>query len=222
MRQFQNKITLLLLAISFFSSAFFLLPTPQEKSSLGLPDSGSAHLLRALSGPFHTLLADRVWLLSSTFSESASATAKHQESETFFHTMRTIAILDPAYLSSLRYGSTYLASIYRNVDQAHDVLDDALIYLPELSDLHLLKISLEMAYQSPPRYPYIQRWTSQIEAIEGSVPEWLGAASLYAREREIKRTLHQEDLDWLESTASSDAEKAAIAARRSSLTTPSG
>ena len=50
-------------------------------------------------------------------------TARH-----FFEAMNTIATLDPGYMSSLRYGSTYLASIFHQTDQAHDLIDTALDY----------------------------------------------------------------------------------------------
>ncbi len=127
--------------------------------------------------------------------------------------MNTIATLDPGYLSSLRYGSTYLASIYRQPDLAHQLIDTALDYQPDFADLYLLKISQEIGYQAPPRYELLNQWIAEFGVIEGEVPDWLGKSLLYAKQRELRRELEHEDLKWLLDHASNPIEKSTIEAR---------
>lgn len=216
----QNRLAWLIIcfcSLLFFYTVSHVAPHARTTNVNPTEFTESTLLLRGLSGPFHTLIADRFWLLSSSLNEIPSHQAQHEDSAPFFNAMQTVAILDPGYLSSLRYGSTYLASIYRQVDHAHKLLDAALDHEPKFSDLLLLKISLEMGYHSPPRYALIQRWVNQVETIEGNAPDWLGRAVLYAREREIKHTLQKEDLLWLEQHVKTDSEKKAISEKMADL-----
>ncbi len=201
--------TILIAAIFFFWVAQTA-PKPEIKNIDTPAFTGKLTLLRALSGPFHTLLADRYWLLSGSLNETSRANSQEQDSTPFFEAMNTIATLDPGYMSSLRYGSTYLASIFRQTDQAHELIDTALDYTKNNTDLYLLKISQEIGYHSPPRYDLINQWIAEFEEIEGSVPDWLGGALLYAKQRELRRELQHEDLKWLLENATNEIEKAAI------------
>lgn len=210
-------ISSILISTVFFYWIFLLAPKPEINAvdTPGFP--GKLTLLRALSGPFHTLLADRYWLLSSSLNESSYTSAQQQDSTPFFDAMNTIATLDPGYMSSLRYGSTYLASIFRQTDQAHQLIDTALIYTHKNTDLYLLKISQEIGYHSPPRYELINLWIAKVEEIEGEVPAWLGGALLYAKQRELRRELQREDLQWLLENATNEIEIAAIEQRLTEL-----
>lgn len=208
--------------IALFSAMFFIwvaqtAPSPSIKDIETPAFEGKLTLLRALSGPFHTLLADRYWLLSSSLNEASSATAKEQDSRPFFNAMNTIATLDPGYMSSLRYGSTYLASIYRQPDQAHALIDTALSYTKNNSDLYLLKVSQEIGYHYPPRYDLINQWIAEFEKIEGEVPDWLGGSLLYAKRRELRRELQHEDLKWLLDNATNEIERTAIEKKMAEL-----
>ncbi len=205
-----SQISTILSAALFFFWVAQTAPKPEVKNIDTPAFSGKLTLLRALSGPFHTLLADRYWLLSSSLNETSYANTQYQDSTPFFEAMNTIATLDPGYMSSLRYGSTYLASIFRQTDQAHELIDTALDYTEKNTDLYLLKISQEIGYHSPPRYDLINQWIAEFEEIEGGVPEWLGGALLYAKQRELRRELQHEDLKWLLENATNEIEKAAI------------
>ncbi len=206
----------------FIGSLFFIwvsqiAPKPNIKNIDTPSFAGKLTLLRALSGPFHTLLADRYWLLSSSLNEASATTAKEQNSLPFFDAMNTIATLDPGYMNSLRYGSTYLASIYRQPDQAHKLIDTALHYTKKNSDLYLLKISQEIGYHYPPRYELINQWIADFEKIEGDAPDWLGGSLLYAKQRELRRELQHEDLKWLLDNATSEIERSAIEKKMAEL-----
>lgn len=192
-------------------------PKPNIKNIDTPSFAGKLTLLRALSGPFHTLLADRYWLLSSSLNEASSATAKEQDSRPFFEAMNTIATLDPGYINSLRYGSTYLASIYRQPDQAHELIDTALAYTQQNTDLYLLKVSQEIGYHYPPRYELINQWIADFEKIEGEVPDWLGGSLLYAKQRELRHELQYEDLKWLLENATNEIERSAIEKKMAEL-----
>lgn len=212
-----RQIGTILIATVFFCWIILVAPKPEIKNIDTPAFSGKLTLLRALSGPFHTLLADRYWLLSSSLNESSYTAARQQDSTPFFEAMNTIATFDPGYMSSLRYGSTYLASIYRQTDQAHELIDTALIYTEKNTDLYLLKISQEIGYHSPPRYELIRQWIAKFEEIEGEIPDWLGGALLYAKQRELRRELQREDLQWLLENATNEIEKAAIEQRLAEL-----
>ncbi len=209
-RRFGHNVWMPLSVILFFFWIVQTAPQPDDKNIDPTAFAGRLMLLRALSGPFHTLLADRYWILSSSLNEMGYAEAQKTDSTPFFEAMKTIITLDPGYLSSLRYGSTYLASIFRNTDQAHELIDTSLDYLQENTDLYLLKISLEIGYHSPPRYDRINQWVEAIIAIEGESPDWLGNALLYAKKRELRRELQREDLKWMLQQATNEVEKAAI------------
>lgn len=208
---------------AFFIGSFFFIwvaqtaPKPNVENIDTPSFAGKLTLLRALSGPFHTLLADRYWLLSSSLNEASYTTAKEQDSRPFFDAMNTIATLDPGYMNSLRYGSTYLASIYRQPDQAHELVDTALSYTKKNSDLYLLKVSQEIGYHYPPRYDLINQWIADFEKIEGDAPEWLGGSLLYAKQRELRRELQREDLKWLLDNATNEIERSAIEKKMAGL-----
>lgn len=210
-------LTLTFFAVVFFIWVAFYAPQPSSKEIETPAFTGKLTMLRAISGPFHALLADRYWLLSSSLGEVHSEKAKTQDSLPFFNTMNTIVTLDPGYMNSLRYGSTYLASMYRQPDQAHELVNTALRYTPNNSDLYLLKISQEIGYHYPPRYELINQWIVEFEKIEGEVPDWLGGSLLYAKRRELRRELHREDLNWLLQNATNDIERAAIEQKISEL-----
>jgi len=205
-----KKILAPLSAILFFIWIVQTAPKPDSRNIDPTAFAGRLTMLRALSGPFHTLLADRYWILSSSLNEMGYAEAQKTDSTPFFEAMKTIITLDPGYLSSLRYGSTYLASIFRNTDQAHELIDTSLNYLEKNADLYLLKINLEIGYHSPPRYDRINQWIEEIIAIEGEIPDWLGNALLYAKKRELHRELQREDLKWMLRQATNEIEKSAI------------
>ena len=79
-----RQISIILITVVFFCWIFYTAPKPEIKNIDTPAFSGKLTLLRALSGPFHTLLADRYWLLSSSLNETSRSDAQHQDSTPFF------------------------------------------------------------------------------------------------------------------------------------------
>ena len=196
----------LLLLICLFA------PLPSAEKS-NAPADINPIFLRASSGPFHTLLADQRWLLSARFDESVKPDQQPEQAQAYFRQMASVIELDPGFSPGLRYATTYLASIYREVDLAHALLDIAIRYYPDNIDLRVFKIAQEIGYQSPPRVELISRWVEELESMTDQLPEWLGGAGLYALKKEKQRALQKEDLLWLLDNSSSDIEKKAILKR---------
>lgn len=208
---------LLLVYAGFLLLLIYLFAPLPSAEKPNAPADINPIFLRASSGPFHTLLADQRWLLSARLDETVKPDQQpdqqSEQGQAYFRQMASIIELDPGFSPGLRYATTYLASIYREVELAHALLDIAIRYYPDNIDLRVFKIAQEIGYQSSPRVELISRWIEELESMTDQLPEWLGGAGLYALKKKKQRELQREDLLWLLDNSSSDIEKKAILKR---------
>lgn len=210
-REFLSQASHLLYAVLIISFFIYFAPSPLENSTGPVAPVDYVPHERPLSGAFHTLLADRYWLLSARrleqHPEHGSAAAK----QNFFKEMKHILTLDPGFTPGLHYGATYLASIYRDVDLSHALVDVVLDYYPDWADLIIFKITQEISYRYPPRPALIDRWLKALDDLSYPTPVKLNDALVYAREQQA--AWQQKDLRWLLDNARTQAEKQIIQKR---------
>lgn len=104
-------------------------------------------LSRALSGNFHTLLADRLWLSLSMVSETGAGSSTNVDIERFYQTTKTLIFMDGNFFQAVAYGSTFLLSIYKEIEKAHDMIHLARIFDPQNFKLYFLEIINIISYE---------------------------------------------------------------------------
>jgi len=189
----------------FFVGVIGLAPTPMGPTDTRLLVQNPL-LLKALLGPFHTLGADGYWLRGARLGPNR-----------LFEQAKIITTLDPNFTLSLRYSTTYLASIQGRVDLAHALCDIAIMHNPQQSYPYLLKISHEMGYQQPYRYAKVIAWIKQVKTMTRDAPIWLNALLLHARTQLGQTKAIRQDLQWLLTVASGAEERQLIQAKIAAL-----
>ena len=180
--------------------------TPQKPRFVESPT-----VFKSITGPFSPLAADWFWLQSAHIDPSYSNTLKqHKNQSTLYDATALTTHLDPLFYSALRYGTTYLSSIKKEVDLSHQLCDIALYYHKDYFYPYSLKITNEMGYHHPYRYDQIVKWVKKAINETVDVPLWFGDILIHARKNLNQQLLIQSDLKWLLEMARSDKEKAVI------------
>ncbi|MCG8382771.1 MAG: hypothetical protein MJA28_11260 [Gammaproteobacteria bacterium] len=210
-REFLSQANHLLYAALVISFFVYFAPSPLENSIEPVVSADYIGHERPLSGAFHTLLADHYWLLSARRLEQHPEQGTPVAKQNFFKEMKRILTLDPGFTPGLHYGATYLASIYRDVDLSHALVDVVLDYYPYWADLIIFKITQEISYRYPPRPALIDQWLKVLDDLSYPTPVRLNEALVYAREQQA--AWQQKDLRWLLNNARTSAEKQIIQKR---------
>lgn len=164
--------------------------------------------LRIISGPFRTLMADWLWLRSAHLSPSASIENEPTKSQSsLYDATQLIMTLDPQFDIALRYATTYLSSILKKVDQAHQLCDIAIQYHPQAALPYILKISNELGYHHPYRHHLIIQWIKQAKNNTSDSPTWLNDVLIYARKQLNQGDIIKHDLEWLLSVSRNKKER---------------
>jgi hypothetical protein len=200
-----------LFCLLFFSLVILLAPEPVNTRTSPLFVQNPI-LLRALSGPFHTLAADSYWLRSANINQPLkdTTTTQNKADSTLFESAQLIITLDPNFKMGLRYAATYLASIQHEVDQAHHLANIALTYSPHFNFPYEIKISNEMGYHHPYRYEKVVEWVKQARNETIDAPLWFNDLLIFARQNTDRAELVYQDLLWLQEMARTPAEKQMI------------
>lgn len=102
---------------------------------------------RALSGNFHTLLADRLWLSLNMVSEAGAGSSTGVDIERFYKTTKTLVFMDGNFFQAVAYSSTFLLSIYKEIEKAHDLIHLARYFDPKNFKLYFLEIINIISYE---------------------------------------------------------------------------
>ncbi len=200
----------------FFLFVVVCAPRPEPARLAAVRFPGAPLLLRALTGPFHTLAADRYWLLSAR-AGMAPGSVDGARYMSFMRAARLVVTLDPDFAPALRYMTTYLAALHRRIDSAHALCDLALRGDPAQAEPYLLKIVNEVGYRRPERRALVVRWIRQLAANTGGVPAWLPDLLARTRREQGRLALLRQDLQWLARNSRDPKERAAILARIAKL-----
>lgn len=203
---------LIVFALLFFTGTRLLAPIPASVPVKPFFVENPL-LLRALSGPFHTLAADSYWLRSVHVDTDTAATGKDKQASGFFDSAILIQTLDPLFTLNLRYSTTYLASIQKQVDLAHQICREVLWFYPQYSYPYQLMISNELGYHQPYRYELLIDWVKLARTTTLDSPAWLDEVLIMARQHSTQPELIQSDLQWLLATARNPDERQRIQAR---------
>lgn len=79
-------------------------------------------IFKALSGPLHNLLADKLWLLSNSVSEMGLGGTYSVNSEEFVAASKTIVMMDPYFYAPVNYASTFMVSIKKDMKSSLELL----------------------------------------------------------------------------------------------------
>jgi len=201
----------------FFLFVAWAAPRPAASRADAAVFPGQPLLLRALSGPFHTLLADRYWLLSASVGMARGVGRDDPRYGTFLRAARLVVTLDPRFDAALRYTATYLAAMQGLVDDAQGLCDTAIRLAPAHQEAYLLKVVNEVGYHHPERPELVSATLRALARNTGGVPDWLAGTLAYVRKAQGQRALLRRDLEWLAANTRKPRQRAAIEARLRAL-----
>jgi len=103
-------------------------------------------LLKASSGPYSALLADRLWLIASSVDEQGIRSSKDVNVTQMFFAYRGVITLDPHFTLPIIYAATYFSSIHQRLDLALTLIDHARTLGNENFDLVFMRFLLRLTY----------------------------------------------------------------------------
>ena len=164
-------------------------------------------ILKALSGYSNGLIADKLWLLSSSVSETGRRGSDNVDTQIFYHTMLNITTLDPYFSSAIVYGATFLASIQEESDLALDLLAKARYFDSENFQLYMLAVMIELTYKKPSDIDYKE--VIRLSEFAASLPDgkkvfgqikvkdWLKDVVAFSKNQQAKHQKIIDDTKWL-------------------------
>lgn len=183
-------------------------PAPRPSPSGELAAFHHPELFRALSGPFHTLLADRLWLLSAGRAERAQGSAG-VETDRFYQTAEAVILMDPRFFPAVNYASTFLASVRRDVEGANALARLALERGGPDIRLYRLMVVNHLAYREPVDDNAVAALAKEAAALPGFTA-WFAEAAALARTSRGRTAIAVEELKALEKQARNEKEAAQI------------
>ncbi len=202
-----NKIVLFL-ALALFFGFNYLYPKP-KKEKIIVNDILFAKPLffRTLTNDTHTLVADKLWLLSNTVGETRSKDSFKADEMEVFRAFKTITMMDPYFFPAINYAATYLASIKKRLDLALDLIDTAMMYNKNSFNLYFLKIVLYLTYTDEKNFDdnFVATLAKKAALLPDSqkvlgrivVKDWVEDLLIYARDKKGKKEQAKKDLEWL-------------------------
>jgi len=164
-------------------------------------------LSRALSGNFHTILADRLWLSLGMVSETGSGGSTNVDIERFYQTTKTLIFMDGNFFQAVAYGSTFLISIYNEIEKAHDLIHLARIFDPKNFKLYFLEIINIISYERSSiemmkSVTLLAKEALKIPPEDRNVAitdssDWIKEALEFSKNKQARRDKQKEHLLWL-------------------------
>ena len=200
-----NRKTLFVL-LSIFVVFTFFYPKPKNKKIVVNEILFAEPLFfRALTNYTHTLIADRLWLLSNTVGEIATGDSFNVDENEVYLAFRMITYMDPCFYPALNYAATYLASIKKRVDLATDLIKTARMFNQNDFKLYFLEMVLILTYKNfyDIDYDYIAKLAmrasffpdKQKRVAQIVVKEWLKEIFVYAKDKKKKKSQTVKDLN---------------------------
>ena len=202
-----NKaLFLLLLALLVVFHTYATLPVRTARTADSLLFVNPV-LARALSGNFHTLLADRLWLNLGMVSETGAKGSLDVNTTLFYKTSKTLIFMDGNFFPAVAYSSTFLISLFNEIKQAHDLIHLARIFDPLNFKLYFLEIINIISYEHATpsmlsRVDYLGKKALAIPqekrgiAIRDSTV-WIEEALAFAQNDLARKQKQKEQLLWL-------------------------
>jgi hypothetical protein len=182
-------------------------PIPNKSKFSGDEFIENGLLLRAVSGPFHTLLADKYWLLSTHISEIRINSSLKVNSKAFFDIMSLIIHLDPHFDAALKYSSTFLASVVRDVDDSNKLCNIAISYDKANIVPYALIISAEMGYRDNEDFSKVMPVVKSAYKNVKTIPDWFAELVVFLRKKENRESIAIQDLKWILKNSKNDSVK---------------
>lgn len=203
----------------------FLVAAPPQKKQVNDHELLYANplLFRALSGPFHTLVADWLWLLSSEVGEIRNR-YETIDSESFFKASKTITVMDPHFILAINYGALFLASVQNKPQKAQELLKTGLYFNEHSFILRYLLLTIYINYyeKEERNIEEIVRLAKEAYTLpdsdnfirkELSSKDFIQDILVFARRESDSLEQAKADLRWLLERTEDEARKAAIKAR---------
>lgn len=202
-----NKYLLTFGIVGLLLFSYFSIAPKHEKRQIDSMLFVNPIISRALSGNFHTLLADRLWLSLSMVSETGSGSSTNVDIERFYQTSKTLIFMDGNFFQAVAYGSTFLLSIYKEIEKAHDLIHLARIFDPKNFKLYFLEIiniiSYERAsYAMMESVIYLAEEALKIPPKDRNIAitnssEWIKDALAFSQNKKARVNKQREHLLWL-------------------------
>jgi hypothetical protein len=193
---------LLLLLFNHFST-----PPKREKRQISSTLFVNPIVARALSGNLHTLFADSLWLSLGMVSETGAKDSRDVDIERFYQTSKTLIFMDGNFYKAVAYSSTFLISIYKEIEKAHDLIHLARFFDPKNFKLYFLEIINIVSYEKASQSMMESVTRLAHEALKIPVEDrqvaitdstvWIEEALAFSQDTLAKKRRHKEDLLWL-------------------------
>ncbi|MEF3191690.1 MAG: hypothetical protein K6347_03945 [Campylobacterales bacterium] len=198
-----QKVLALFVAVVGLIVGSMTLPTPSKQRDDAPLLFSHPLLLRALTGPSHTLMADWLWLQLGSVDETGAQDSYHVDLEALIRATRTIGALDERFTVPVLYTATYLATIPHDIEGAKELLDEAIARYPSSLNLIMTEVFLLATYSN--HYDgLIAKRVKQAALLPGArrygkinVEGWLEEFLVAARVAQNRRAQAIEDLRWL-------------------------
>lgn len=181
-------------------------------------------ILKMISGGFHNILADKLWLLSNTVSEMKHDSEDVNVTE-FYEASMGIAIMDPYFYSANSYPISYFVSIANDLNSSLELIrftrkidsENFLLYFNELS--LILNYGTDLGYKVD--YEKIRKLIYKMETIENkstyigiyNVYDWAEDFIVYYSDKANRHDEKIKDLQWLLKNTKDENRKRLIEAR---------
>ena len=220
-------LTLSIVGLIFFNSLFYTKHNENNHTNAIL--FANPLLFKALSGPLHNLIADKLWLLSNSVSEMGVGGSNAVNSKEFVAATKTIVTMDPYFYAPVNYAATYLVSINKDIVTALEFLrlaryfDDKnfklyfneLIFLLTYADDYNYKVDYDYVIELAKKTEALPIEDKQIGAM--LVGNWIDDFIISANSKMNRRAQAIDDLVWLYEQTDDDVRKVEIKKRITEL-----
>lgn len=202
-----NKLVLLLATIALILFSLFASVPPQRvKRDYNLLFV-NPELFRAISGNFHTLLADKFWMMSSLVSETSKGGSFNVNTDELYAATKSLIALDGNFRAPVIYAATYLTSIHKMSKEAKELLELALVYNPLDFPLYFIEVTILLTYESMNKDSLTR--AIQLAELSKKVPAdqrkmnirdvdvWMQEMIEYSKDQLAKNNQKINDLIWL-------------------------
>jgi len=223
--QLAGKLAILLLAsLSALALMFASKPGARTSAENELLFS-NPYLFRAISNISHTLLADRLWLMSADIGEIVKKDSYTIDAGEFFAASKTITVMDPYFFPAVNYAATYLSSIHKDINGSIALYETARLYDKNNFLLYFNEMLLRATYQNPVDDDAMVRLAKEASLMpenrkffkKENVGNMVEDFIVFARNKRGRDAQARKDLQWLLKNSTSEQRKKEIVRRLSAM-----
>lgn len=182
-------------------------------------------LFKALSGPTHNLIADKLWLMSNSVSEGRNYT-DDINATAFMEASHAIVVMDPYFYKANNYATTFMTSILGKLKRSVDFLHLSQSFDKNNFLLYFNEMLYSMTYSKGPiDYRYIIKLAKIAAVLPDAqkvvgpikVESWIDDILVYANSKLQHKKQALIDLEWLLEQTSDKKRRKEIQARINTL-----